>query len=239
VFRRTRPRDGEFGHGVRDPGRLVSFPSVWDGSEIGRVGFHEQTIIRYETDQIIVDPFLEGYDSTEGDVPAGIDCVLRECVRPGVTMENTGHAGSERLTNHCQGVVLCIAGVDDKRLMRFRRDRNLSGEGRQLRFSRRIVIMIVEATLPDRHGGPSEKLPQSGNVARRVKARGIVGVDARGSEDKAGIVRRALGCNRRCLQRLSNADNRPRARMAGARDYRVAVAGERCVREVGVAVDEV
>ena len=37
---------------------------------------------------------------------------------------------------------------------------------------------------------------------------------------------------------FADADDRSRARLAGARDYRVAVAGERRVREVGVAVDE-
>ncbi len=39
-------------------------------------------------------------------------------------------------------------------------------------------------------------------------------------------------------QRLSNADDTSRARLAGAGDYLVAVTGERRVREVGVAVDE-
>ena len=43
------------------------------------------------------------------------------------------------------------------------------------------------------------------------------------------------GCRR---ERFADTDDRGRARIAGATDYRVAVAGERRVREVGVTVDE-
>lgn len=57
-------------------------------------------------------------------------------------------------------------------------------------------------------------------------------------EYEAGIVvgdRRGGG---RRFEGLTNADNRDRARNPGAGNYLVAVAGERRVREVGVAVDE-
>ena len=57
-------------------------------------------------------------------------------------------------------------------------------------------------------------------------------------ENESGIVRRDLGGDSRRRERLPDADDRERARIAGARDYRVAVAGEGRVREVGVAVDE-
>ena len=63
-------------------------------------------------------------------------------------------------------------------------------------------------------------------------------VDSGGGEDKAGILPRAANCYRCSRERLSDANDRDRARIAGAGDYRVAVAGERRVREVGVAVDE-
>jgi hypothetical protein len=63
-------------------------------------------------------------------------------------------------------------------------------------------------------------------------------MDARGREYKAPILRRAFRRERRCLQRLPDADDSRRTRVAGARDYRVAVAGERRVGEVGMAVDE-
>jgi hypothetical protein len=54
----------------------------------------------------------------------------------------------------------------------------------------------------------------------------------------AGIFSGRLGSNRGCRKRLTDADDRDRARSSGAGNYLVAVAGERRVREVGVAVDE-
>ena len=63
-------------------------------------------------------------------------------------------------------------------------------------------------------------------------------MDASGREYKARILRRVFSRQRRCLHRFSDADDSRRARVAGARDYRVAVAGERRVGEVGMTVDE-
>ena len=63
-------------------------------------------------------------------------------------------------------------------------------------------------------------------------------MDTGSGEHETGMVVGELRRNFRCGQRLTDADDRLRARGAGARDYGVAVAGERRVREVGVAVDE-
>jgi hypothetical protein len=63
-------------------------------------------------------------------------------------------------------------------------------------------------------------------------------MDSGGSKHEPRIVRGILRRDDRRSERFPDADDRPRARIAGARDYRVAVAGERRVREVGVAVDE-
>lgn len=65
-----------------------------------------------------------------------------------------------------------------------------------------------------------------------------MGMNAGGREDEARIVSSDLTRDFRRRERFPNADDRSRARFAGARDYLVAVTGERRVREVGVAVDE-
>jgi hypothetical protein len=65
-----------------------------------------------------------------------------------------------------------------------------------------------------------------------------MGMDSGSRKHEPWIVCSVLSRDRRCGERFPDADDRPRARFAGARDYRVAVAGERRVREVGVAVDE-
>ena len=63
-------------------------------------------------------------------------------------------------------------------------------------------------------------------------------MDSGRRKNEAGILARVFSRERRGLQRLPDADDGCRARIAGAGDYRVAVAGERRIREVGVAVDE-
>lgn len=63
-------------------------------------------------------------------------------------------------------------------------------------------------------------------------------MDAGGRKDKSRMLGGDLRGDLRRRERLTDADDCNRARNAGAGDYLVAVAGERRVREVGVAVDE-
>ena len=98
--------------------------------------------------------------------------------------------------------------------------------------------MVVEPALADRDSPALEIVSQEREIAGRVEARGVVGMDAHCAHDEAWMLggeRRGNFCR---AQRLTDADNGKRARGAGARDYGVAIAGERRVREVGVAVDE-
>jgi len=153
-------------------------------------------------------------------------------------VQDSEDAGGSGVANDRAGVVFGVSGVDDDRLIHLIGERNLSRERGALGFARRVVVVIVESAFADRDGGVSEQLAQLRNVARRVKRGCVVGMDSGGRKDESGIVRRALGSDRCGRERLPDADDRQRARKAGAGDYRVAVAGERCVREVGVAVDE-
>jgi len=153
-------------------------------------------------------------------------------------VQDAEDAGSTGVANHGACIVFRVSGVDDYRLVHLISKRNLRRECGALRFARRIVVVIVESALADRHSGLSKQVAQSRKVARGVKRGCVVGMYSGGRKDEPGIVRRALGGNHRRRERLPDAYDRQRARIAGARDYRVAVAGERRVREVGVAVDE-
>ena len=97
--------------------------------------------------------------------------------------------------------------------------------------------MVIEAALADCNGG-SEELAQLRDVALFVEAGGVVRMDSRCREYKPRILCRVFSRERRCVQRLPDADDSRRARIAGARDYLAAVAVERRVCEVGMAVDE-
>ena len=114
----------------------------------------------------------------------------------------------------------------------------LGGKRRALRWARRIVVVVVEPALADRDSG-AKMLTKLGDVALLVESGRIVGMDAGCRENKRRILGGERSRDRRCFQRLADADDSHRARVAGAGDYRVAVAVERRVREVGVAVDEV
>jgi hypothetical protein len=98
--------------------------------------------------------------------------------------------------------------------------------------------VIVEAAFSNRYGAGVDMSAQERNIARRVELRGVMRVDSCRGEDVSRIVGGEARGDSRRSQRLADADYTLRARSPGARDYRVAVAGERRVREVGVAVDE-
>jgi hypothetical protein len=98
--------------------------------------------------------------------------------------------------------------------------------------------VVVEAAFTDRDSTGLQELTKARNVALLIESGSIMGMDARGREDETRVLGRALGRESRNLERLSDANDGHRARIAGAGDYLVAVAGEGCVREVGVAVDE-
>ncbi len=155
-----------------------------------------------------------------------------------VAVQDSEDARNPGIADDRPGVVFRISRVDDDRLAHFGGERNLSRERRALGSARRIVVMIIESALADRHSRTTKQLAQFRDIARRVECGRVVGMDSGSSKHEPRVVRRILRGDRRRGERFPDTDDRPRARIAGARYYRVAVAGERRVREVGVAVDE-
>ena len=153
-------------------------------------------------------------------------------------MQDSDDSGTACLADCGTRILLGVASVDDHRTLRLVGERNLGRESGTLRVAGRVVVVVVEAALTHRDGAVLKKPAQLWNVALRVEGRGIVRVNARRRENEAWVFRGALSGDRRSIDRFADAHDRGRARIAGAGDYRVAVAGERCVREVGVAVDE-
>ena len=152
-------------------------------------------------------------------------------------MENTDYAGSPGVRDVSAGVIFRLSCMNDDRPGHLRGQVDLGSESGTLGVARRIVVVVVEAAFADRNGGTHERT-QPRYVAVFVKPGRVVRMDSSGRENKAGIRGRVFTRKSRRLQRLPDADDGRRARTTGARDYLVAVAGERRVREVGVAVDE-
>lgn len=238
VVRVVAARRGQLAKRMNHPRRLVSLSSERYRREIRRIRFDQETIAGHSTKQIVVSPFSEGDDAAERDIPAGVNREFREPTRARVAVQHTRHTRGARLTQHSPGVVLRFPGMDDKRLAHFRRKRDLGRKGGALRIARRVVVMIVQAALSDGNRGVSEQRMQAWNVARLIELRGVVRMDASGREYETWICGSHIGSRCRDCQRLADTDDGSRARIAGASDYLVAVAGERRVREVGVAVDE-
>jgi hypothetical protein len=158
-------------------------------------------------------------------------------MRASVAVEDADHSGRLCLPDERAGIVLRLTRMDDNGTFYLRGESQLGRERGALCLPWRVVVVVVEAALSDRDRG-GQQLTQSRKVAPLVETRRVVGMDSRRSEDEAGIPCRVLRRESRRGQRLSDADYGRRARFPGAGDYRVAVAVERRVCEVGMAVDE-
>ena len=228
----------DLGQSVSDPRRLVALAAVGHRRKIRRIGFDEQTIPRHEPEKIVVRPLVERHDAAERDVPAGIDGELREGVRPRIAMQHTDDSSCPRLADDRARVVLRVAGMDYHRAVRVGGECHLRGESRALRLARGVVVVVVEPALSHRNRAGLEERADLRDVAPCVELDGIMRVDAGRREHEPRVLRGDPGSGGGGFDRLADADDRARARIAGAGDYRAAVAGEGRVREVGVAVDE-
>ena len=229
---------GDLPESVRDPRRLVALPAVRHGREVRRIGLDQQAIPWHHPNEIVVSPLLERHNPAERDVPTGGDREFCQRLGAGIAVQDSDNPRAACLVDHGSRIVLGVTSVDDNRTPHLVSERNLRREGATLSTARRVVVVVVEAALPHRDRAAFEISAKLRYVALDVERRGIVRVNARRSENEARILRGALSGDRGSIDGLADADDRDRTRIAGAGDYRVAVAGERCVREVGVAIDE-
>jgi hypothetical protein len=147
------------------------------------------------------------------------------------------YTGRSRFTKDRSRIVLGVARVHDDWLACLLGQLYLGRERFPLLSTRRIVVMIVETAFADGDGFAEERA-QEWNITRGVESGGVVGMDTCRGEDEAGICDCDRAGDLSRGQRFTDADDRSRARIAGAGYYVVAVTVERRVREVGVAVDE-
>jgi len=138
---------GELDDGVRYPGRLIALAAKRDWRQVRRVGFHQQTVARNEPQQRIIRPLLEGDDSAERHVPPGVDRKLGEARTSRVAMQYATHIGCSRFTNYRARVLLGVASVNDEGLSSLSGKLDLRRERLTLCCGRRIIVVIVEATL--------------------------------------------------------------------------------------------
>jgi len=153
-------------------------------------------------------------------------------------VQHAAHARRAGLAHHRGRVGIGVARMDDDRAIRFRGERELRREGTTLQLARRVVVVVVEAALADRDRAFGHELRDRFAVGDGIERRRVVRVYAGRENDEARMRCRDPGRRSRLLDGFADADDSYRARIAGAIDYRAAVAGERRVGEVGVAVEE-
>jgi hypothetical protein len=68
----------DFGERMRDPRWFVAFSPEGNRCEIRRIRLYDQAILRNQTNQVVVRPFLESDDAAERNVPSRIQRVLRQ-----------------------------------------------------------------------------------------------------------------------------------------------------------------
>jgi hypothetical protein len=153
-------------------------------------------------------------------------------------MQYAENSGGASFTDDCASIVFSVSGVNNDWKIDFARQGNLRGKSSALCRARRVVVVVIESTFANRDGTGFHQCTELRQIPLAIERRSVVRVDSGRRENKARILRRIGRSGGSGVERLADADDRRRARFPGAGDYLVAVAGERRVREVGVAVDE-
>lgn len=166
-----------------------------------------------------------------------------ELVRARIAMENSSHTAGAGFGDHGAGVVFSVARMHDHRLARITRESELFGKCASLLESRRVVVVIIEPALSHSHCSLVEQLAKLIDIACRIESARVVRMNPRSVKNKS-VVLGSDGC--RCASGAedipgaasgADADYCTRSICTCSFDYRAAVAVERRVGEVRVAVD--
>jgi hypothetical protein len=110
---------------VGNPRRLVPLPAKRHWGKKRRVRFDEQPVLGNESQERIVSPLLERYDSAKGDVPPRFERELRQRMAPRVAMEHSPNPSDTCFADDCARIILGVPRVYDHRPLRLGRERYL------------------------------------------------------------------------------------------------------------------
>ena len=187
---------------------------------------------------MVVRPLFESDNAAEGDVPAHVERGAREGVASGVAVQHTADAIVPCLDDHREGVVFGFARMDDHRLFCFARQGQLRAKDRALYVAWRVIVVIVQAALAHGNSAAVHEATECVEIGVAGKVDGVMGMNTSRKEHNARMTAGEGFGGVRLADGGANADDGIGAGLAGSADYRVAVAGEGFVCEVGVGVDE-
>jgi hypothetical protein len=159
-------------------------------------------------------------------------------------MQNSTHSCLPRLGNHRSCVVFSVARMNYHRQVALACKRQLRGERTPLLEPRRIIVMVVETALANSNGASVGVSAYRLDVISLIETRGVMRMDSGREPYESGIL------DSNTLGRASGAEDIPGAAARADADdcfgttrfralnYVDAVAVERRVCEVRVAVDE-
>ena len=158
-------------------------------------------------------------------------------------MQNSDHTARAGFSDHCPRILLGITRVNDHRFALLARQGKLFGECAPLLETRRVVVVIVEPALPYCYSSFVNQRAKLVDITRCIKTDCVVRVNSSRVKDESEVTG-GDGCG--CA---SGAEDIPGAAARAdadyclgsivtcSCDYRAAVAVERRVGEVRVAVD--
>ena len=177
--------------GVDDKSRLVAFAAMLAGREIRRIGLDQNAVGRKVCGDVAQrSRILERQNAGERDEMPERDGPAGEVGTAGKAMQHGGEGALPCfLFEDARHVVIGVARMDHQRQPGFARRRDVIAKTALLRLARRVVVVVVEAGLADRH---DFGMPRARDQIARGHMQFLVGI-VRMGPDRAEHVREALG----------------------------------------------
>jgi len=229
---------GEPSEGVRAPGRFVAMSAVRHRREEWAIAFDEQAILGDHPQEVEIVPLLKGDDPTEGAVPPDVERRLGEGCGSAEAVQDATDTSPSGLTYHRDRIIDRLTGMDDHGARGALRDSELVGEGAALLDAWRVIVVVIESTLPHGHRPLVHGGLERGAITARVVVGGIVGMDPSGPPDLTGMRSGHLLRSGRGLERFPDADHPTPSRIAEPLEDPLTIRIERFAGEVRMRVDE-
>ena len=225
--------------GLHDERRLVPFPTVRNGREIGRVRLDQQAILWGERRRFSnIVRFWECQNAAEAEMKAQFQRLFR-LARAASEAVHDAAVWQAVLSDHGEGIVPGFACVNDDGPFRLSGQNQLRREHGALHVARRKVVMVIETDLAYcQHLGMAREFGQAVQGLRSDLS-GVVGMHADRCEDESVLLGEPdAGLEIRRAAAGSNRHNALDAGGAGALDGGIAVGGELLIIQVTVRIDQ-
>ncbi len=201
---RDRSKLGQAPGGMKHQRRLAFLSSKGHGRQVGAVGFHQNALERRPAGNVLNRlRALEGDDPRKGEVEPEIESSHRKTTVFAKAVDDAAHVARPFAFENVERVVGSRARVHDDGLSNLAGQTDEGGEDLTLPLPRGVVVVIVEANLPDRGNlGRKRELAQAGVKSLAVVG-GVVRVQADARGHPVGKPAREVDGKARWIDRVS------------------------------------